>query len=258
MLTNPFQNGLSMFKTHLSWTPRLRSALFVGLAFVVHQASMAAPKEGWAIEYSYVPNDPNCRTLQKVIAEYFRHHPTMPMACIDTALSGAFEMPPLQPIEDASLAYRAQIEKYMQVGPASFFKDQDQRRPIEEMYFYRAKLGLKYGVQLLVWHGKMAEKLSPYVSIRGDDKTILVVRAPMSYGGCDGDRDNEASESLIFMKADLSAPLRIETSGIQGLFEFGRLRLSHGVPVVIGNNAVYKQEASGFEQMCSFKKIKRK
>jgi hypothetical protein len=247
-----------MFKTHISLTPRLRAAIFFGLTFVVNQASMAASKEGWAIEYSYVPNDPYCRTLQKVIAEYFRHHPTMPMACIDTALSGAFEMPPLQPIKDASLAYRAQIEKYLQVGPAPFFKDQDEQRPIEEMYFYRAELGLKYGVQLLAWHGEMGEKLSPYVSIPGDDKTILVFRAPMSYGGCEGDRDNEAFESLIFMKADMSAPLRIETSGIQGLFDSSRLRLSHGVPVLIGNNAVYKQEASGFERMCSFKKIRRK
>jgi hypothetical protein len=233
---------------------RKRHAVMIGvLMFVLHDDVSAGPGR-WRVDTTDVPNDPACTRLRKVVEAYFRRHPSMPDACVEAALGGAFEMPPLQPLANPSADFIAHLEKYLQVGGPSYFADLDRGAPLEDMYAYRATTFVKGKGQLLVWRGPMADQFSPYGTVPGAIKTILQYRLPKSGGGCDGTPDEEEVEAHILMKEDLSGPLRLEHAVIDNLLANGRLRLDHGTPVFISGGKVFKQDRYGLSLTCSIKR----
>ncbi|MCS0583073.1 hypothetical protein NX784_15900 [Massilia pinisoli] len=233
---------------------RKRHAAVIGvLMFVLHGGASARPGR-WQVDSTDVPNDPACTRLRKVVEDYFRRHPAMPDACVEAALGGAFEMPPLQRLANPSADFIAHIEKYLQVGAQSYFADVDRGAALEDMYVYRAEMFVKGKDQLFVWRGKMADQFSPYGTVPGVVKTILQHRRPKSGGGCDGKPDEEDVEAHILMKEDLSGPLRLEHAVIDNLLANARLRLDHGTPVFISGGKVFKQDRYGLSLTCSIKR----
>jgi hypothetical protein len=233
---------------------RKRRAAMIGvLMFVLHGGASAGPGR-WRVDSAEVPNDPACTRLRKVVEAYFRRHPSMPDACVDAALGGAFEMPPLQPLANPGADFIAHLEKYLQVGAQDYFADLDRGVALEDMYHYRATMFVKGKGQLLVWRGQMADQFAPYGTVPGAIKTILQHRLPKSGGGCDGTPDEEDVEVHVLMKEDLSGPLRLEHSVVDNLLANARMRLDHGTPVFISGGKVFKQDQYGLWPTCSIKR----
>lgn len=232
-------------------------AITSAVLILMQHGAMSAEHGGhWAVQSSAIPGDPICANLRKEIESYFRRYPAMPDACVDAALSGAFDMPPLQPIANPSLDFTAHIEKYLQVGASAYFADLDRGVAPEDMYEYRASIFKKNNEQMFIWRGPMADQFSPYGTVPGKIKTILQLRRMKSSGGCDGKPDQRYVEENVLMADDMSGPLRLNASVVDNLLANARLRVYKGAPVFIVGPKVFRQTQYGLAPMCTFKAIK--
>jgi hypothetical protein len=226
------------------------------LILTLHCIAQAGSGPKWKLDIPNpdLPQDPLCDRLQKVVDDYFHRYPKLPAVCIGTALGGAFELPPWEPIAYPGRNFAAAIEKYMQVFSQDFFADQDAGKPVEDMYFYRADVTRKEGGAFFVWRGKFDDPITPYQNVPGAVKTILQYRVPNPPGGCVSKPDRDFNEHLILMTPDLSRPLKLEDSTARNLLVDSSLRLRNGLPILISGPDVYSQSPIGFIPICSFKK----